>query len=46
MAEEEENFPKISELTKRQATDETAYAQLLDVYVREAKKQEKADKDR
>ncbi|TNV73934.1 hypothetical protein FGO68_gene8022 [Halteria grandinella] len=44
--EEDENFPKISELTKRQAHDESAYAQLLDVYVKEAKKQERADKER
>lgn len=43
---EDENFPKISELTKRQAHDESAYAQLLDVYVKEAKKQERADKER
>lgn len=33
-------------MSKRQATDESAYAQLLDVYVKEAKKQERADKER
>lgn len=36
--QEEEAFPNITELSKRQATDESAYAQLLGVYVKEAKK--------
>jgi hypothetical protein len=45
MEVKEETGPSITELT-RKTEDDAAYSQLLDIYVKEVKRQESMDKER